>query len=278
MKKPDFIFIGTGKSGTTWLFKNLQKHSDIYVSETKETNFFDLNYSRGLDWYLKFFEKANEDQKIGEISHRYIHVPETATRILNNLGKIKIIIGLRDPMSYMISDYQFVKRNGRFSGSLDDWAEHGFDFSTVHYKTMISPFLEIFGKENIYIYNFSDLEKNSIEFFNRITDFLEVPRLEASKLDKNKINKASKARIPLISLLVNIMSKFFKRRGFQKAIQYVKNNKLLMNLLYEPADKKPKPSKSIVSKIDKETFHHIEWLEIEFNQKFKEKWKKLKEI
>ena len=32
-------------------------------------------------------------------------------------------------MSYMISDYQFVKRNGRFSGSLDDWAEHGFDFS-----------------------------------------------------------------------------------------------------------------------------------------------------
>ena len=74
-------------------------------------------------------------------------------------------------MSYMISDYQFVKRNGRFSGSLDDWAEHGFDFSTVHYKTMISPFLEIFGKENIYIYNFSDLEKNSIEFFNRITDF-----------------------------------------------------------------------------------------------------------
>ena len=39
MKKPDFIFIGTGKSGTTWLFKNLQS-TVIYTFQKQGNQFF----------------------------------------------------------------------------------------------------------------------------------------------------------------------------------------------------------------------------------------------
>ena len=56
MTVPNFIYIGTGKAGTTWLHNILLKHDAIYVTPVKETNFFDLNYERGLSWYKNFLK------------------------------------------------------------------------------------------------------------------------------------------------------------------------------------------------------------------------------
>ncbi len=38
--KPDFLIVGSAKSGTTSLFHYLNSHSDIYIPEIKECRFF----------------------------------------------------------------------------------------------------------------------------------------------------------------------------------------------------------------------------------------------
>jgi hypothetical protein len=39
---PNFIIIGAQKSGTTWLYKNLELHPEIWLPPEKELHFFDL--------------------------------------------------------------------------------------------------------------------------------------------------------------------------------------------------------------------------------------------
>jgi hypothetical protein len=49
---PDFICIGAPKSGTTWLYQNLNKHPSIWLPPVKELHYFDVLFP--LDRYAAF--------------------------------------------------------------------------------------------------------------------------------------------------------------------------------------------------------------------------------
>ncbi len=46
MTLPNFLVIGAGKSGTTSLYHYLRQHPQIFMSPTKEPNFFALGGER----------------------------------------------------------------------------------------------------------------------------------------------------------------------------------------------------------------------------------------
>jgi hypothetical protein len=52
---PTFLVCGAMKSGTTALYEYLKQHPDIYMSDTKETGYFDVSYGKGAGWYSSFF-------------------------------------------------------------------------------------------------------------------------------------------------------------------------------------------------------------------------------
>lgn len=41
MAKPDFLVIGAQKAGTTWLYRNLQNHPEVWLPPIKEIHYFD---------------------------------------------------------------------------------------------------------------------------------------------------------------------------------------------------------------------------------------------
>jgi hypothetical protein len=50
--KPEFIFVGPHKSGTTWIDNYLRSRGDVQLPiAMKETFFFDKLYDNGWDWY-----------------------------------------------------------------------------------------------------------------------------------------------------------------------------------------------------------------------------------
>ena len=49
---PNFIIIGAQKSGTTWLYKNLELHPEIWLPPEKELHFFDAPTLIPLYWFL----------------------------------------------------------------------------------------------------------------------------------------------------------------------------------------------------------------------------------
>ena len=53
MEKIDFLIVGAQKAGTTSLYEYLSRHSNIYMPNLKELNYFsnDENYSKGKHFY-----------------------------------------------------------------------------------------------------------------------------------------------------------------------------------------------------------------------------------
>ncbi|KAM9984415.1 hypothetical protein ACTFIZ_004130 [Dictyostelium cf. discoideum] len=115
---PNFIVIGTMKSGTTFLDYYLQKHPQIAHHSKKEIWYFNSYYANGIEWYAKHFEQYTslENQKlIGEATPFYINNPNTAPRLFTTLKNAKLILLLRDPVERSLSQYHFsiqwLKRN-----------------------------------------------------------------------------------------------------------------------------------------------------------------------
>ena len=67
IRQPDFIIAGAPRSGTTWLYRLLEKHPGVFLPSPPqpEPKFFlvDEQYERGLDYYSsKWFGGAEPGQ------------------------------------------------------------------------------------------------------------------------------------------------------------------------------------------------------------------------
>ena len=275
MATPNFIYVGTGKAGSTWLHQVLQKHPDIYITPVKETNYFDLNYHRGISWYKSFFQNAQQNQVVGEISHRYMRSDKVVSRIKHDLGDIKILAFFREPSEYFLSDYLFSIRNGVFSGTVEEWANNGFDWDSILYADLIRPYVETFSKGNIMIANFKDIGGNPKSLLKNISSFLAISDFPSDAVNIGKVNPAQSPRNKIISRIVNITSKALKRKGGQRIIAAVKYNSIVQMLLYKNLNNKPEVPEMVRERIIRHSLDDIKWLDSTFKTNFVEAWFKL---
>lgn len=75
---PNFIYIGLPKAASTWVFKPLATHPQVFTNPAKETYFFDRYYSRGVNWYASHFRGAANQRIVAEVCHDYLYLPLTA--------------------------------------------------------------------------------------------------------------------------------------------------------------------------------------------------------
>lgn len=194
MPVPDFICIGVQKAGTTTLFDILKKHPQIFLSEKKETKFFqyDEDYEKGLSFYSNYFQKAAGEKVIGEIDPSYIFFADkTAARIKDTLGaKTKFIVTLRDPADRAYSHYRMSQLKGfellPFEEAISaeesrmgsEKREDIINFSYIsrgHYLAQLKKYFEFFPEENFLILIFErDIKHHLDQTLKRITSFLGV--------------------------------------------------------------------------------------------------------
>ncbi|MCF6149409.1 MAG: sulfotransferase [Candidatus Kuenenia sp.] len=67
---PDFLCIGAQKSGTTWLYRNMQQHPDIWLPPIKEIHFFDKYWNK-TNLFSIIFTKIWRRQLRNRIRKRY---------------------------------------------------------------------------------------------------------------------------------------------------------------------------------------------------------------
>lgn len=180
MMLPNFLIIGSQKAGTTSLYYALKEHPDVFVSPTKEVNFFfrDDFYHRGLDWYAKHFDEWNGEAAIGEASPGYIVEPNAPARIASALGQIKLILTVRNPVNRAYSQYWDNRRSlseGRTFdelalGKLDtEWTrgQRGY-FSRGLYIRYLERYLEFFDRDDILVLVLEDLSKERNQFYKKL--------------------------------------------------------------------------------------------------------------
>ena len=164
--KPNLFIIGAMKSGTTSLHRYLGAHPDVFMCEPKEPNYFveELNWGRGLDWYLQLFHHAGNAAIAGESSTEYAKLPTytgVAKRIHAFNSEARLIYVMRDPLDRIVSHYWHNVQDLRDEAERRDMlaAVRGDSRYLAYsdYAMQLEPYLDLFGRERIALLTFEQL-------------------------------------------------------------------------------------------------------------------------
>jgi hypothetical protein len=204
MTMPNFLIIGTAKSGTTALYNYLKQHPQVYVSPIKEPKFFayegetldfrgpgdrvaNSSVVTDMEAYRALFAKVSGERAVGEASPLYLYIPKASERIRHHVPEAKLIAILRNPAERAYSHFLHMFRNGRepledFSQALGaeaERAESGWE-PGWHYKRMgfyhaqLERYFDVFGHNQLKVYLYEDLKADPVGVLKETFRFLGV--------------------------------------------------------------------------------------------------------
>lgn len=197
---PNFLLIGPGRSGTTWVTKSLSAHPDIYMPRRKSTRYFSSNFGNGLNWYERIFNGWAGESAVGEASVGYLMNPETAFRIHERLPEARLIATLRHPVDRAYSSY------GRLTAIAKKGdPNYGISFEQKlrmtprlleegRYAEHLNRYLELFPRRNLLILFYEDMARDPEGFLRSIYEFLDVEPSFRSPLLQQRLNATSTKR------------------------------------------------------------------------------------
>lgn len=200
LKRPNFFIVGAPKCGTTAMYEYLRQHPEIFMPEKiKEPSFFckdfeSSTYIRNLNEYLSLFSGATTERMIGEASAIYLYSKYAAKGIKEFCPSAKIIIMLRNPLDMMYSFHSQCLFDGNenikdFEVALEaeEDRKKGFRIPISSYpkellfyrelarfSSHVKRYLNVFGRDNVYIIIFDDFIQDTARIFRETLKFLNV--------------------------------------------------------------------------------------------------------
>jgi len=196
---PNFFIVGAAKAGTSSLYAYLKNTPGVYMSEHKEPHYFIDNMKPGYydeSKYLQLFKNVKNEKAIGEASPGYLIDPSSAKCIHDKIPDAKIIILLRDPVERAFSNYlMFTKRTKKDLSSHEIFLEtFGTEYGLKYdknpylgrglYSSQVKKYLEIFGEENVGIWFFEDMKKDTMQVVKGVLKFLKIDSLPPDNVSK----------------------------------------------------------------------------------------------
>lgn len=198
---PQFLGLGTQKGGTTTLQRLLEQHPQVWLSPSKELQFFTLHYGLGESWYRQQFKSAAAGKRCGDITPYYLFHPEAPARIAALLPAVKMIVLLRDPVDRCLSQYFHSCRLGLETLPLEQslaaeqqrlegaeavlcapdgrhrsHQEHSY-LSRSRYEQQLSRYEHWFSPDQLLLLRSEDLFRHPARIWDRVLCFLELDRL-----------------------------------------------------------------------------------------------------
>lgn len=243
--KPNFLYIGTAKAASTWLYRALDEHPEVFVPAAKDICYFDRSYHLGETWYFDHFKPGKKYAARGDISHDYFMSRDNAERILATLGRIKMIYCLREPVDLLLSAYQYDKVYRSFSKglihqpTLAEFAELARFRGLTNYYENLHEFYDVFPHTLFLPLFFEDLKASPAHFIHSVYEFLEVDAdFKPSNLER-KENVAQAGRFPLVLPLLFKVVQSLRKMGLANTIGKLKGNRILQALFYRPLNSNP---------------------------------------
>lgn len=178
MPHPDFLIIGAMKSGTSTLQAQLAAQPGIFMTDPKEPNYFsdDAVYAKGPEWYESLFDGAAPGDLTGEASTHYTKLPtfpHTLARMRAALPAPKLVYIIRDPVERAISHFMHERSLDRvgsdFRKAVDTQPEY---VAYGRYAMQIAPFLEVYGRERVYLTSLERMTSDPKAELERVCAFI----------------------------------------------------------------------------------------------------------
>lgn len=233
-RRPNFLYIGPDKAGSTWLFRAMSWHPQIYMAPAKDLYFFDRYFQNGIDWYFKHFRGATDELVVGEISHDYLYSVEAANRIADVLPDVRLMVCLREPVDRAFSAYLYLVKHGMFTGSFEDalvtW-EHTLVEHSLYAKHLAA-YVDRFPRSSIYVSSFDSLRSDSNAFVQELFSFLGVLPLELPEELRERTLSAAKSRSVLLASMLKKAAFVARHIGLANLVGRLKMSKGVQRLLY----------------------------------------------
>jgi hypothetical protein len=232
--RPDFLFIGPDKTGSSWLHSVLRQHPQCQVPTCKDLYFYDRYYHRGYSWYERQFGPLRPGVRaLGELSHDYLFSVQACERIAKDLPGVRLLCCLRDPCERSFSHYLYLRRNGRtklpFQRAIEacpELVEHSL------YGKHLARYFALFPREQIKILFFENLQADAAAFAREILSFLGLedwPGIDYRRV----VRSAARARSPVLASLVSKAAWMARNLGLPGLVGVLKHS-ALVRLFYRP--------------------------------------------
>ena len=215
---PTFILGGAQKSGTTTLHHLLSSHPEVFMPRTpQELHFFDFeeDFAKGLNWYSRFFEDADNAFAVGQTSPQYLFLPAVPQRIRDCIPGARLIFILRDPIDRAHSHYWHQVRKGRETLTFEEAIEteeartsQSFEnlcrFSYTargFYARQVSRFRRFFDEDQILLVRTEDLRKDAGAVLDKCYDHIGVSALGSDVATRARGIARNQARTPRIQCI-----------------------------------------------------------------------------
>jgi hypothetical protein len=234
---PTFLYIGTAKAGSSWIFEALRQHPDVFVPAAKDLKYFDDHYeTRSFASYLKYFQRGAGYKAIGELSHDYFTSATYAERIQQHLPNVKLMCCLREPGALAVSSYKYI----RMLTKVADVGFPGFvrgylnDKGYIHYLENLHFFYERFPREHILVTFFDDLQNRPEQFLEGVYSFLDVDTSFRPSILHRQVNAATAPRFDVESTQLSYsLVQWMRRYGLENLVGWLKAKPSVRALLFQ---------------------------------------------
>lgn len=242
-REPNFLYIGTNKAGTTWLYAALSSHPDVYLAPGKGLHFFSSQYHRGGEWYRRQFANAGGQRAVKELSHSYLYSKDACERIARMIPHIKLVTCLREPVDRAWSDYLHAVKNGRLHCSFEQAVQRIPIFlERGRYATYLRPYMEKFDTEMIHVGVSDDLRTDANAFAASIFRFLGVGERLLQPGLCQRYMPAGEARFGSLTYAAKQAARTAKSLGFRRMVGRAKRSILIRNILFRQYREANKPT------------------------------------
>jgi len=172
---PDFIGVGPGRTGTTWLHEVFKGRVNLPAG-IKETDFFTTNYYKGIDWYAHHFRDADGVRPVGEVNP-YFGFPEAAERIALHIPRCRIICTFRNPVERIYSAYKLWRHYTLTRFPIDEFlVKVPQVIEVTRYSRHLPDWRARFGNDRVLVCLNDDLHSDPQAYLDRVCDFIGIER------------------------------------------------------------------------------------------------------
>lgn len=242
--KPDYIFIGPHKSGTTWIDNYLRYRGDVHLpSLTKETFYFDKRYERGSDWYRKQYgEAAPQHRLCVEVAPSLLDKEQAAQRVARDLPDVTVICTLRNPIDRAVAHYFHHLKGGEPDMGFAAMArKHPELVSNGLYFKNLTMWIDLLGKERVKVIDYDQLNRDAADYCRTIGNMLGLPELvPPDEVLKARINEDGDPSFRLLAKVGRRSAEALRFVGAHKVVNFIRKPAVRSLIYGAPPDAKKK--------------------------------------
>jgi Sulfotransferase family len=221
-RRPDFFVVGHPKCGTSALFGMLARHPQIFMPRLKEPGVFlpevreraqPGKRPRTVDEYLELFSEAAPEQRAGDATPWYLHLPTAPEEIASLRPDARIVAIFREPASFLVSlhgqqlrDHRETEPDLRRALALEDERKRGINIPAsskrrpyylfyseyVQYAAQLERYHAHFSREQVLVLTYDEFRSDNQGTLATICRFLGVD--DAIEIPAAVVNPALEVR------------------------------------------------------------------------------------